>query len=201
MAKLILGVDPGTRITGYGLIRVVNNRLEPIDFGCIRPPATLPLEQRYKIIFEAIEQLIEKYQPDAIAVESQFVLKNPQSAIKLGMAKGMILLAAARRNIGVFEYAPKKAKMAVVGNGNASKTQVQRMIASILRLPSLPEPEDAADALALAICHANNKESFICSNTSKALLSIKTSKKRWSRRVVSGIDLPFLSAPTPGSPH
>ena len=159
MAIIILGIDPGTRITGYGLIRVQNNTIEPVDFGCIRPPPTLPLQQRYRIIFEAIEQLIEKHKPESIAVESQFVLKNPQSAIKLGMAKGMVLLAGARNNIEVHEYAPKKAKQAVVGNGAASKAQVQRMIASLLRLPTLPEPEDAADALALAICHAHTKRS------------------------------------------
>jgi crossover junction endodeoxyribonuclease RuvC len=192
MAKIILGIDPGTRITGYGIIRVLNNSFEPIDYGCIRPPATLPLEQRYRIIFESIEQLIEKYKPEAIAVESQFVLKNPQSTIKLGMAKGMALLAAARKNIPICEYAPTKAKLAVVGNGSASKSQVQRMIASILKLPTLPEPEDAADALALAICHANNlnkiSRSPLCTNTLKERLSIKTSKKLSLKQVALDID-------------
>lgn len=159
MAIIILGIDPGTRITGYGLIRIHNNQIEPIDFGCIRPPATLPLQQRYRIIYEALMQLIEKHKPESISVESQYVAKNPQSAIKLGMAKGMVFLAGAMNNIEVFEYAPTKAKQAVVGNGSASKEQVQRMIASILRLPSAPEPEDAADALALAICHAHTKRS------------------------------------------
>lgn len=156
-SMVILGIDPGTRITGYGLIRIVGTLFEPIDFGCIRPPPKLPLPDRYHILFDAVEQLIAKYKPEAIAVESQFVLKNPQSAIKLGMAKGMVLLAAARHKIEVQEYAPTKAKLAVVGHGGASKTQVQRMIASLLRLPTCPEPEDAADALALAICHANNR--------------------------------------------
>lgn len=159
MAIIILGIDPGTRITGYGLIRIHNNQIEPVDFGCIRPPAILSLQHRYRIIFEAIAQLIEKHQPESIAVESQFVLKNPQSAIKLGMAKGMVYLAGALKNIEVFEYAPKKAKQAVVGNGSASKEHVQKMIAALLRLPSVPEPEDAADALALAICHAHTKRS------------------------------------------
>ena len=159
---IILGIDPGTRITGYGVIK----DLQPLDYGCIRPPADLPLPERYKIIFDGVEQLIEKFKPEAIAVESQFVLKNAQSAIKLGMAKGMVILAAARHGIEVFEYAPKKAKQAVVGNGAASKAQVQRMIAALMRLPNLPEPEDAADALALAICHANN-QGKLCTNTSK----------------------------------
>ncbi len=153
---IILGIDPGTRITGYGVIRAPS---EPIDFGCIRPPATLLLAQRYKILFDGFETLIERYAPTAIAVESQFVLKNPQSAIKLGMAKGMVLLAAARKNIPVYEYAPKKAKQAVVGKGQASKLQVQKMIQMLLKLPQLPQPEDAADALALAICCAHNLRS------------------------------------------
>ncbi|HSX38572.1 MAG TPA: crossover junction endodeoxyribonuclease RuvC [Chlamydiales bacterium] len=153
MPTKILGIDPGTRITGYGIIRLP---LEPIDFGCIRPPFQLPLEERYHILFNAVEALIGQHQPDFIAVESQFVLKNAQSAIKLGMAKGMVLLAGARAKIPVSEYAPKKAKLAVVGTGRASKSLVQKMIQSLLRLPVLPEPEDAADALALAICHAHN---------------------------------------------
>lgn len=163
--NIILGIDPGTRITGYGIIRVPN---EPIDFGCIRPPSHLPLQERYHILFNAIEALIQKYVPTAIAVESQFVLKNAQSAIKLGMAKGMVLLAGARAKIPVYEYAPKKAKLAVVGQGHASKFQVQRMIQSLLRLPVLPEPEDAADALALAICCAHNLR-FSCTKQSEEL--------------------------------
>lgn len=149
---VILGIDPGTRVCGYGLIRLP---YEPLDFGCIRPPPDLNLELRYEILFNAIETLIEKYSPHAVAVEAQFVNKNPQSTIKLGMAKGMVLLAAARKKIPVFEFAPKKAKRAVVGKGQASKFQVQKMIQMLLKLPSPPEPEDAADALALAICLAH----------------------------------------------
>lgn len=179
MEKIILGIDPGTRVTGYGVIIVKNNTMEPLDFGCIRPPATLSLEQRYRIIFESLEKLIEKYKPESIAVESQFVLKNPQSAIKLGMAKGMVLLAGARRNIPVHEYAPRKAKLAVVGTGAASKLQVQKMIATLLRLPSLPEPEDAADALSLAICHAHNLQLNTALNTviNKRPLCLSTLKE------------------------
>lgn len=149
--EIILGIDPGTRVTGYGIISMQEPILA-IDYGCIRPPPDLPLAERYKIIFESLEMLIEQHAPTTIAVESQFVLKNAQSAIKLGMAKGMVLLAAARKNIPVYEYAPRKAKLAVVGTGAASKAQVQKMIQTLLRLPKLPEPEDAADALALAIC-------------------------------------------------
>ncbi len=153
--KIILGIDPGTIITGYGIIHEKNGKIQPLDFGCIRPPASLPLEKRYLIIYEALQKLIDKHKPQAIAVETQFVKKNVLIAMKLGMARGMALLAAAKNDIPIYEYAPKKAKLAVVGNGSASKEQVQKMIQLLLSLPTLPEPEDAADALALAICHAH----------------------------------------------
>ncbi len=162
--NIILGIDPGTRITGYG---VIDADSLPLDFGCIKPPPKLILAERYKILFDSVEALIEKFDPVAVAVESQFVLRNAQSAIKLGMAKGMIYLAAARKGIPVYEFAPKQAKLAVVGNGSASKYQVQKMIQALLRLPQVPEPEDAADALALAICCSHHMRSP-CTNRSKA---------------------------------
>lgn len=152
---IILGIDPGTRITGYGIIQVTASGHRPLDFGCIRPSQKLEGPQKYLSIFEALEVLIERHKPDAVAVETQFVYKNVSSALKLGMARGVVLLAAARQKIPIYEYAPKKAKLAVVGNGSAGKEQVQKMIQLLLRLPGLPEPEDAADALALAICHAH----------------------------------------------
>jgi len=153
MSDIILGIDPGTQITGYG---VLSSSMQVIDFGCIRCTTKLSLGDRYKILFESMETLIALHQPMAIAVESQFVLKNPQSAMKLTVVKGIVMLAASRANVSLFEYAPKKAKLAVVGNGKASKLQVQTMIQNLLHLPSPPEPEDAADALALAICCAHD---------------------------------------------
>ncbi len=167
--RTILGIDPGTRITGYGIIKVANGSYETIDFGCIRPPTNLDNAGRYLALFNALEQLIETYHPDVVAVETQFVYKNVQSALKLGMARGIATLAASRKQIPIFEYAPTKAKLAVVGSGSASKQQVQKMIQLILRLPHPPEPEDAADALALALCHAHtlNFKSALCLNTSK----------------------------------
>jgi crossover junction endodeoxyribonuclease RuvC len=158
-SQIILGVDPGTQITGFGVIKN-SPTLNALDFGCIRPPSKLATEQRYLIIYQGICHLIEKYHPDAIAVETQFVYKNVQSALKLGMARGMVLLAGAQKNIPIFEYAPKKAKLAVVGTGSASKYQVQMMVQALLKLPSPPKPEDAADALALAICHANSMQTL-----------------------------------------
>lgn len=166
----ILGIDPGTRITGYGVIEQLDRKISTLDYGCIRPPPKLTLSERYLILFESIEALIDKYRPDALSVESQFVLKNPQSAIKLGMAKGMAILAAAKRSIEIFEYPPKRAKLAITGMGQASKWQVQKMIQSLLSLPSLPEPEDAADALALALCHlqTEKRNQITCMNRSGA---------------------------------
>jgi crossover junction endodeoxyribonuclease RuvC len=158
---IILGVDPGTLVTGYGVIRDAGNNWEPLDFGCIRPPAKLKIELRYLAIFEGIDLLLEKYQPEAVSVETQFVYKNVQSALKLGMARGAVIIAAARRGIEVFEYAPTKAKLAIVGSGGASKFQVQKMIQMQLKLTEMPEPADAADALALALCHAHTRKAYV----------------------------------------
>lgn len=155
-SKIILGIDPGTKITGYGILEVIDNSFKALDFGCIRPPYSYSLTKRYFIIFDSIEKIIDKYKPSAIAVETQFVKKNIQSAIKLGMARGAVVIAAEKNNIPIFEYAPRKAKLAVVGNGNASKEQIQKMLKMLLNLTKEPTPEDAADALALAMCHANS---------------------------------------------
>lgn len=154
----ILGIDPGTAITGYGVIAYLPHKTEPIDYGCIRPPQTFSLHERYLILYEALEALIEKHKPRHISIESQFVYKNAQSALKLGMAKGMAILAATKKHIPIYEYAPKQAKLAVVGRGSATKEQVQKMLQILLHLPGLPTPEDAADALALAICHAHHMQ-------------------------------------------
>lgn len=150
---VILGIDPGTKVTGYGIIQIEGHRYLPIDYGCIRPPANYKLSERYLVIFEGIAQLLERYQPTALVIETQFVQKNVQSAIKLGMARGVAIIAAKKRGMPIFEYAPTQAKLAVVGSGLANKYQVQGMIQRLLSL-SQPPPEDAADALALAICHA-----------------------------------------------
>lgn len=152
---IIIGIDPGTRVTGYGVIQIHPQGDLPLDFGCIRPPPDLPLAERYLAIFKGVSHLITKYSPQALSVETQFMSKNAQSAIKLGMARCAVLLAAAQANIPIFEYTPRKAKLAVVGNGAASKEQVQDMIRLLLRLSARPEPEDAADALALALCHSH----------------------------------------------
>lgn len=157
MDDVIFGVDPGTVITGYAAISAHGEEHILLDFGCIRPPPKEPLFDRYLIIHNALEALLLKYKPKAVAVETQFVHKNPASAIKLGMARGVIIITARKLGIPVFEYAPKKAKLAITGKGTASKGEVQRMVQLLFKLPRLPEPEDAADALAIAVCHAHRK--------------------------------------------
>lgn len=154
---IIIGIDPGTLVSGYGIIAVEGSTIRAIDYGCIRPPPSFKISERYLVIFNGIDELLNKHQPDALVVETQYVKNNVQSAIKLGMARGTVVVAAARKGVPVYEYAPSKAKLAVVGNGRASKKQVQGMVQLLLCLPAIPEPEDAADALALAICHAQNK--------------------------------------------
>jgi crossover junction endodeoxyribonuclease RuvC len=153
---IILGIDPGTRSTGFGVIDHSSHKTTLLDYGCIRPPATASAAKKYRIIFDAIEALIAKYRPEALSVEGQFMHKNALSAMKLGMARAMAILAAERAGIPIYEYAPKKAKKAIVGHGAASKEQVQRMMQALLHLEEPVTPDDAADALALALCHGHH---------------------------------------------
>ena len=161
----ILGIDPGTRVTGYGIIESDLRTHTLLDFGCIRPPQKLSLHQRFARIHQGITQLLSCYSIDAVSVETQFMSRNAQSALKLAMARAVAILAATQKNISIYEYTPKKAKLAIVGTGGATKSQVQRMVQTLLDLRDLPEPEDAADALALALCHAHSIQVVSCLNT------------------------------------
>lgn len=161
-SEVIIGIDPGTNVTGYGIILAGSCAYQALDFGCIRPPPTLKITDRYLIIYNSLELLLDLHKPQVLAIETQFVHKNVQSAIKLGMARGVVIVAAKKRGITVVEYSPTKAKRAVSGNGHASKIQVQGMVQKLLNLKSLPEPEDAADALALALCHAHSQRFSQC---------------------------------------
>lgn len=152
----ILGIDPGTRVTGYAVVETNFSTYSSLDYGSICPPSHLPLAKRYLIIHRSIESLLQKHAIDALAIENQYAGKNFQSILKLGMAKGVIILSATKLNIPTYEYSPAKAKLAVVGNGRASKEQVSRMVKVLFGLSDIPRPADAADALALAFCHLNH---------------------------------------------
>lgn len=160
-SEVIIGIDPGTKITGFGIIKKMGHHLQVIDFGAIRPPAHLEISQKNLIIFESITLLLKTHRPMALSIETQYVHpKNYQAGIIIGMTRGVIVLAAKLLSIPVFEYPPLKAKKSVVGKGNASKNQVGYMVKNILNLKTIPQPEDAADALALAICHTHYKGSL-----------------------------------------
>jgi crossover junction endodeoxyribonuclease RuvC len=148
----ILGVDPGTQVCGYGVIDGRGNRVRMVACGVARSGRKC-LAERLKTIYDGLVEVIEEHQPEVVAVEGAFFGKNVRSAIKIGEGRGVALLAAAGHGLGVQEYAPAEVKKAVTGNGGAPKSQVQQMVRVILGLPEVPEPEDASDALAIAICH------------------------------------------------
>jgi crossover junction endodeoxyribonuclease RuvC len=158
--SVVMGVDPGTIITGFGIVREEGTKMLPLDYGCIKPPASKKLSDRYWIIYSALLDLMNRYRPDTVVVETQYVSKNVQSAMKLGMARGGVIIAAKSKGLPIYEYSPTKAKLAVTGSGRAGKEQVQAMTQRLLNLPAPPEPDDAADALALAICHLHAKQSY-----------------------------------------
>tara|TARA_R110002073_G_scaffold94439_2_gene219629 strand:+ start:452 stop:970 length:519 start_codon:yes stop_codon:yes gene_type:complete len=156
---IILGIDPGSRVTGYGLINSVGNKLEYIHCGCVKTNSSSQPD-RLKTIFLEIRQVIEEYSPQQAAVEEVFMGKNPSSALKLGQARGSAMVACLSQDLPVAEYSARKVKQAVVGAGGADKLQVQHMVKALLRI-SDTIAEDAADALAVAICHANTEASLI----------------------------------------
>ena len=151
---LVLGIDPGTAATGYGVVaRRDGGSVTLVECGVIRTSAKEPLPIRVREIYDGIVALIERYRPFAVSVEDVFHGKNAQSALKLGHARGVILLAAAHHDLIVAEYAPRQIKKAVVGTGNATKDQVGFMVQQQLRLTEAPSPADAADGVAAALCH------------------------------------------------
>lgn len=153
----VLGVDPGSRITGYGLVDQQGSRLLHVDNGAIFTDAAADFPGRLKLIFEGICLVINQFQPDAVAVEDVFFSNNVRSALKLGQARGSAIAAAVHAGLPVFEYTASQVKNAVVGEGKAAKEQVQRMVKALLGLPEVAQA-DAADALAVAICHLNSHQ-------------------------------------------
>jgi crossover junction endodeoxyribonuclease RuvC len=175
--KIILGLDPGTNIMGYGLITVQKPKLSLMQFGVINLSKYEGHELRLKKIFERVLSLIDEYHPDEVALEAPFFGKNVQSMLKLGRAQGVAMSAALSRDIPIVEYAPKKVKQSVTGNGNASKEQVAKMLMMLFNIKELPKLLDATDALAVALCHHYQKadkttkskswEAFVKENASR----------------------------------
>jgi crossover junction endodeoxyribonuclease RuvC len=154
--KIILGIDPGTTIMGFGLIRVVDKKMELILMDELMLKKYSDHYVKLKLIFERTIELIETYHPDEIAIEAPFFGKNVQSMLKLGRAQGVAMAAGLSREVPITEYSPKKIKMSITGNGNASKEQVAKMLQSLLKINELPKNLDATDGLAAAVCHFYN---------------------------------------------
>ena len=153
---IVLGIDPGTARTGYGIVAREGSSVQLLDYGCFETINDRPLSDRLVLIHAAIDELIETHSPEAVGVERLFFNKNVQSAFAVGQARGVVLLAAGQHGLPVAEYGPHEVKMAVTGYGRAPKAQVQRMVQMVLGMSELPKPDDAADALAVAICLAHS---------------------------------------------
>ena len=151
---IIIGIDPGSRVTGYGLVEKRGSGIVYIGSGVIKLGASKPMPERLAMIKRGLDDVLREYRPAAMAVEDIFIAKNPKSALKLGQARGVVILAAAEAGIEVFEYAPREVKGSVTGIGSAHKSQVGAMIIRLLRLDHDPACDDETDALAVAFCHA-----------------------------------------------
>ncbi len=153
---IIMGIDPGFAITGYGIVKYEGNKFSPIEYGAVLTKAGEPFAERLLKLDDELGEIIRTFRPDAIAVEELFFNKNIKTAIMAAHGRGIALTAAARSGTEVFEYTPLQVKQAVVGYGRAEKVQVQQMVKVILNLSEIPKPDDTADALAIAICHGHS---------------------------------------------
>ena len=151
--KIILGIDPGTVVMGYGLVHIQGKELIMINYGILKLNKLKTQPEKLKRIFDRVDQLIEEYKPDEMSIEAPFFGKNVQSMLKLGRAQGVAIAAALNRNLPIEEYTPKKIKQSITGSGNASKEQVAAMLQRLLKLKELPKQLDATDGLAAAVCH------------------------------------------------
>ncbi len=158
---IILGIDPGYAIVGYGVINYEANRFQVLDYGAITTPAGMPFVERLDVIDRDLNMIFEKYHPQAMAIEKLFYNTNAKTVIDVAQARGVTVLAAYRHKTEIFEYTPLQVKQSVVGYGRAEKKQVQEMTRVILNLEKVPKPDDTADALAMAICHAHSSGSLM----------------------------------------
>jgi crossover junction endodeoxyribonuclease RuvC len=154
---LAIGIDPGTAITGYGFVHLTQNgELELVDYGVITTPSNMPMSDRLQQLHSQLSQLLTLHQPNSGAVEKLYFQRNVSTAISVGQARGVALLALAEAGVQIAEYTPREIKQAIVGYGGAEKKQIQQMVRTLLEMESIPQPDDAADALAVAICHLHS---------------------------------------------
>lgn len=153
---IILGIDPGFAIVGYGVLEYKNNHFKVLDYGAITTDASVEMFSRFLSIYEDLTEIIERYHPDFMAIEELFFNNNQKTAINVAQARGVLLLAALQKDVRIFEYTPLQVKQAVAGYGRADKQQVQQMVKLLLNLDKVPKPDDTADALAIAICHGHS---------------------------------------------
>ncbi|AUS97918.1 crossover junction endodeoxyribonuclease RuvC [Clostridium thermosuccinogenes] len=153
---IIMGIDPGFAITGYGIVKYEGNKFSVIDYGAVTTEASMELPNRLVCLYDRLQELIKTFNPDAVAIEELFFNKNIKTALAVGHGRGVAVLSAAKAGVSVFEYTPLQVKQSVVGYGRAEKAQIQQMVKIILNLPSIPKPDDVADALAVAICHGHS---------------------------------------------
>lgn len=161
---IILGIDPGYAIVGYGVLDYKNNHFTVVDYGAILTDAHTPFNMRLEKIYDDLTRIIEKYKPVAMSVEKLFYNNNAKTVIDVSQARGVIMLAAQKNGVQTYEYTPLQVKQSVVGYGRADKKQVQEMTRRILALEKVPKPDDTADALAMAICHAHASGSIMTNN-------------------------------------
>lgn len=152
----IIGIDPGIAILGYGIVEYNNNKFKIIDYGVITTTPKFKLPERLEIIYDSLEKILEEHNPDAVAFEELFFNQNAKTALVVGHARGTAVLCAQKKKLNIYEYTPLQVKQAVVGYGRAEKKQVQLMVKMLLNLKEIPKPDDAADALAIAICHGHS---------------------------------------------
>ena len=153
---LVIGIDPGTAITGYGLVREEQDgKLTVVDYGVVKTPSKMPMPKRLVKIYTDLKEIVLLHRPQSGAVEKLFFQKNVRTAISVGQGRGVAILALAEVDMPVFEYSPSEIKSAIAGYGDADKSQMQYMVKAILELDEIPKPDDAADALAVAVCHIN----------------------------------------------
>jgi crossover junction endodeoxyribonuclease RuvC len=153
---LIIGIDPGIAILGYGVLEYEGNKFKVIDYGPVITTNKFKMPERLEIIYDSLDKIFDKYRPDAVAFEELFFNQNAKTAITVGQARGASVLCAQKNKLNIFEYTPLQVKQAVVGYGRADKKQIQQMVKIILNLKEIPKPDDVADALAIAICHGHS---------------------------------------------